>query len=69
MVLKNLRYNPYMVSMLILNPGIDQNVINEHNQKYVKLLSKHSVNLVHKLHQSIRNLNNITKNHDDHMGI
>ncbi|KAK4729652.1 hypothetical protein R3W88_022640 [Solanum pinnatisectum] len=52
LVLRNLQHNPQMVHMLILTSRIDQNIINKHNYKHIKVLSKHPIHQVCECHRS-----------------
>ncbi|KAK4708720.1 hypothetical protein R3W88_029645 [Solanum pinnatisectum] len=42
-----------MINMLILTLSVNQNIINEHNHKYVEVLSKHHIHQIHKCCRSI----------------
>ncbi|KAK4731637.1 hypothetical protein R3W88_024625 [Solanum pinnatisectum] len=49
-----------MISMILLTPRINQNVINKHNNKYVNIWLKHFVHKVHECYRSI----SLAKIHD-----
>ncbi|KAK4729331.1 hypothetical protein R3W88_022319 [Solanum pinnatisectum] len=49
-----------MTNMILLNPRINQNIINENNNKHIKIRIKHSV---HKIHERCRSISQ-TKCHD-----
>jgi hypothetical protein len=53
MALKSLQNNAEMLCMLFFTLGIDQDVINEDNDKLVKLRHEYGVHQVHKMCRSI----------------